>query len=89
MSDLGMNVSSESRGDIERVVHDLRQAVTSDDTGKIHKLTEDLQMRANQLGQASQAQSQPQQDFPYDSPEPQGERPRDHGDVVEGQFHEE
>jgi molecular chaperone DnaK len=82
LNELGMQVPSELRGDIERRISDLRQAVKSDDMQRIRRLTEELQSAANQMGAASQQQASPET-------QEQGERPRTDGDVVEGEFHEE
>ncbi len=96
LNELGMNVPGEMRGDMERRISDLRQAVAGEDAGRIRRLTEELQTAANQLGQAAsqaqqaQAGQQPGQgygagpDNGYGGPE----RSPD-GDVVEGEFHEE
>jgi molecular chaperone DnaK len=102
MNDLGMQVPGDVRGDMERRISDLRQAVNTDDTQRIRRLTEELQQNANSMGQAAQqAQTQPQGEQPggfgqqqggYEQPGPQGGQGRqgpDEGDVVEGEFHEE
>jgi molecular chaperone DnaK len=83
MNELGMQIPGEVRGDMERRISDLRQAVTGDDTARIRRMTEELQNAANSMGQAAQAQAgqQPQ-------PEAPGARPEG-GDVVEGEFHED
>ncbi|MBE0697322.1 MAG: Hsp70 family protein, partial [Anaerolineaceae bacterium] len=86
MHELGMQVPGELRGDIEHRIHDLRQAVTTDDTNRIHRLTEELQQAANRLGQAAQQQPQPESEQPYAGH--QGPQSRPDGDVVEGEFHE-
>jgi molecular chaperone DnaK len=88
MNDLGMQVPGELRGDIEHRVHELRQAHTTDDMSRIHRLTEELQQAANRLGQAAQQQPQPESGQPYAGPQP-GPQGRPDGDVVEGEFREE
>ena len=86
MNEMGMQVPGEVRGDMERRISELRQAVTSDDTHRIRRLTEELQQAANQMGQAAQ-QAQPQGE-PQAQAGPE-ERPNNEGDVVEGEFKEE
>jgi len=82
LNDLGMQVPSEMRGDIERKVSDLRQAVKTDDMQRIQRLTEELQQAANQLGAAVKQ--------PQGEPEGGPHRPDGpDGDVVEGEFHED
>jgi molecular chaperone DnaK len=80
MNELGMQLPGEVRGDMERRISDLRQAVTGDDTARIKRLTEELQTAANSMGQAAQ-QAQPQ-------PEGPAPQQRDGGDVVDGEFRE-
>jgi molecular chaperone DnaK len=96
MNELGMQVPSEARGDMERRISDLRQAVTSDDIQRIRRLTEELQQNANRVGQAAQAQPQgsPQADYGQQGGQgsqggPRSQGPDNEGDVVEGEFHEE
>lgn len=85
MNDLGMQVPSEVRGDMEHRINDLRQAINGDDIQRIRRLTDELQQAANQMGQVAQ-QPQPQ----AESGNPQGRRsPGSDNDVVEGEFHEE
>jgi molecular chaperone DnaK len=76
MNELGMRISGDVRGDMERRIGDLRQAVNGDDTQRIRRMTEELQQAANQMGQAAQQGV------------PQGEQAGD-GDVMEGEFKEE
>ncbi len=83
MNELGMQVPGEVRGDMERRISDLRQAVNGDDTQRIRQMTEALQQAANQMGQMAQQQAQPQ-----GGPQPQG-RPSSDGDYVDGEFKEE
>ena len=87
MNDMGMQVPSEVRGDMERRISDLRAAVKSDDTQRIRRLTEELQQAANQMGQMAQQQAQPQGGNPQGPNGGQG--PNNDGDVVEGEFHED
>jgi molecular chaperone DnaK len=83
LNELGMQVPGEVRGDMERRISDLRQAIKGDDMQRIRRLTEELQNAANQMGAAAQQAQQAQ-------PEQQGERQRPGpDDVVEGEFHEE
>jgi molecular chaperone DnaK len=83
LNELGMRVPGEVRGDMERRISDLRQAIKGDDMQRIRRLTEELQNAANQMGAAAQQAQQAQ-------PEQQGERQRPGpDDVVEGEFHEE
>ena len=85
LNEMGMQVPSEVRGDIERRISDLRQAVNTDDTARIRRLTEELQQAANQMGQVSQ-QAQQQANGSADGQATDG---RPEGDVVEGEFREE
>jgi molecular chaperone DnaK len=93
LNELGMKVSSELRGDAERRISDLRQAVSGEDTARIQRLTEELQQAANRIGQAAQ-QAQPQgQAQPgaggSSQPQPGGwNQSPSGGDVVDGEFHE-
>ena len=88
MNDLGMQVPGEVRGDMERRISELRQAINGDDLNRIRTLTEQLQQAANQMGQAAaQGQAQPQ-GGPSGGPDQGGQPDRD-GDVVEGEFREE
>jgi molecular chaperone DnaK len=98
MNELGMGVPQEVRGDMERRISELRQSVNTDDTARIHRLTEELQNAANsmsqavaqaqqaqaQQAQAQQAQAQKAQGQPESGP--QGSREGD--DFVEGEFRE-
>jgi molecular chaperone DnaK len=92
MNELGMQVPGDVRGDMERRISDLRQAITGDDVDRIRRLMEELQQAANQMGQAAQ-QGQPQPQGGNYGPDGQGQGPEqsrpDTGDVVEGEFHEE
>ena len=93
MNDLGMQIPGEARGDMERRISDLRDALKGEDTQRIRRLTEELQQAANAMGQqAQQAQQQPQGGPAYgaqDGGTTDGQRPMNEGDVVEGEFHEE
>ena len=89
MNELGMQVPSELRGDIERRISDLRQAVNTDDTARIRRLTEELQQAANQMGQASQQAQQAGPQSPNGHADGQPNEGRPEGDVVEGEFREE
>ena len=80
LNEMGMQVPSEVRGDIERRISDLRQAVNTDDTARIRRLTEELQQAANQMGQVSQ-QAQQQATARADGQQTAG---RPYGDVVHG-----
>jgi molecular chaperone DnaK len=87
LSDLGEKVSSEQRGNIENKVHDLREAIKSDDQSRIQKLMESLQADMQALGQAAYQQpgGAPGASGGAESPEGQ---PGDDEDVVEGEFRE-
>jgi molecular chaperone DnaK len=90
LNELGMNVPGEVRGDMERRISELRQAVTSDDTARIRRMTDELQQAANQMGaaaQAQQAQGAPSYGQPGDDTGQQ--QPEQGPDVVEGEFREE
>ena len=95
LNELGMNVPGEMRGDMERRISDLRQAVAGEDAGRIRRLTEELQNAANQLGQAAsqaqqaQAGQQPGQGYGAGPDNGYGPERSSDGDVVEGEFHEE
>jgi molecular chaperone DnaK len=80
MNEQGMKVPGELRGDLERRISELRQAVTGDDTARIRRMTEELQTAANQMGAAAQPQPQAA---------PQGQpQDRADGDVIDGEFKE-
>jgi molecular chaperone DnaK len=90
LRDLGEKVPGNVRGDVERQINDLRQAIKGDDLARIRNLTESVQNAANSLAQQSTAQPQGQ---PQGSPNGYGAQPgqpeREHGsdgDVVEGEF---
>jgi molecular chaperone DnaK len=102
MNDLGMAVPQEIRGDIERRISDLRQAVNTDDTDRIRRLTEELQSAANSMSQAAASAQQAQGNYApqdggpqdeagngYDPSEggPRGRAPEGE-DFVEGEFRE-
>ncbi len=89
MNELGMQVPGDLRGDMERHIGDLRQAIGGDDINRIRRLTEELQQKANQLGQAAQQQPQPEGGPAYGYPGGGQSRPGPDGDVIEGQFREE
>jgi len=96
MNELGMQVPGDLRGDIEHRISDLRQAISGDDINRIRRLTEELQQKANQLGQTARQQPQPEGGPAYGQPgsygygQPGGGQPHpgSDGDVVDGEFRE-
>jgi molecular chaperone DnaK len=90
MNEMGMQLPSEARGDMERRISELRQVVSSDDTQRIRRQTDELQQAANQMGQAAaQAQGVPEGGAQAQQGQGPQERPSSDGDVVEGEFKEE
>ncbi|HEX7976339.1 MAG TPA: molecular chaperone DnaK [Anaerolineales bacterium] len=85
MNDLGDRVPQNVRDDVQNKITEVRQAITTDDTGRIRRAIDDLQNAANAL--QAQAQASAQQANPQQGGNPQ-QGPGE-GEVVEGEFHEE
>jgi len=94
LRDLGEKVPSEERGKIEGKISDLKQAVQSDDLGRIKKASDELQNVFYALSQ--QLYAQPGQTPPEGGPQgpdgtqPDGQGPQtppkgDDGDVIDGE----
>jgi molecular chaperone DnaK len=83
LSDLGDKVQPEMRADVESKVQAVREALQSDDAGRIRQRAEELQQALQQVGQAAYAQGE------GTTPPPGGEQPgpEDEG-TVEGEFRE-
>jgi molecular chaperone DnaK len=93
MRDLGDRVPVNVQEDIQNKVAEVRQAIQTEDTGRIRRAIEDLQNAANALSaQAAAAQQQQQQAYGQPGGEQGGPGPRGgdtgEGDVVEGEFRE-
>jgi molecular chaperone DnaK len=85
MQDLGERVPVSSQEDIRNKIEATRQAIQTEDTGRMRRAIDDLQNAANALN--AQAAAQPQ----YGQPGPEsGNPPHDtgEGDVIEGEFKE-
>ncbi len=90
MTDLGDRVPAASREDIRNKIEEVRQAVQTDDTGRMRRAIDDLQNAANALNAQAAAQSQPQYGQPGGNQGGnRGGGPKTgEGDVVEGEFRE-
>ena len=96
LRDLGDRVPQAAREDIQNKIEEVRQAIKTDDSGRIRRAIDDLQNAANALSAqaAAQAQSQPGDQGPQGQPYGQGENEGKNqggtgeGDVIEGEFRE-
>ena len=86
INEAGEKIPADQRSGIDAKVQELRQAMTSDDTGNIKQLTEALQQEYAHVMQANaqQAQSAPGEGE-GGQPNPGG----DSGDVIDGEFTEQ
>jgi len=101
LRDLGDQVQSSDRGQIENIIEDLKRAKEGDDAARIKQLIEQLQQASYAIGQQVYAQQQAAAGGPQTGPGGFGPTPgagpapgsdggRGEGeeDVVEGEFHE-
>jgi len=94
LKELGDRVPQAAREDIQNKIEEVRQAIQTEDTGRIRRAIEDLQNAANALNAQAAAQAQPgaqgQPGQPYTTGEPGGgtQQGTGEGDVIEGEFRE-
>lgn len=82
LHDLGDKVPANDRGQIERVIEDLKQAINNSDLTRIRQLTEQLQQASHALTQQMYQQAGENGGGPAEGgPQPGGEE-----DVVEGEY---
>jgi molecular chaperone DnaK len=84
LRDLGGNVPAADRGRIEDKIGQLREAMKSEDVGRIRRLSEEVQQASYALGQQISAQASPG----TSSGSSGGSNGGSAEDVVEGEFHE-
>jgi molecular chaperone DnaK len=88
MQDLGERVPVASQEDIRNKIEATRQAIQTEDTGRMRRAIDELQNAANALNAQAAAQPQPPQ---YGQPGPDTGGPHHEtgeGDVIEGEFKE-
>ncbi len=92
MRDLGDRVPVNVQEDVNNKIAEVRQAIQTEDTGRIRRAIDDLQNAANALNAQAAAQGQPDgmPEQPGDDQGHTGPRGGDtgEGDVVEGEFRE-
>lgn len=93
LKELGDKVPAGERTSIEAKVKDLRASLEGDDQSKIKRLSEDLQNAFHALSQQLSANKEangvrPRSEAAQHSPNGNGHKPADEGEVVEGEFRE-
>ena len=94
LRDLGDRVPQASREDIQNKIEEVRQAIKTDDSGRIRRAIDDVQNAANALNAQAAAQAQAGAQGPQGQSDGPGEtggatQPgTGEGDVIEGEFRE-